>query len=239
MKRLLAAGLPRIFQICKCFRYGERGHLHLPEFTMLEWYCTGIDYKGLMHDCESMLLRVFEHLGMGLRVRYQGRDMDLAPPWERLTVSSAFGEYAGMTPEDALEKGVFDRVMVERIEPNLGVQKPVFLLDYPAGLASLARLSPGNRGIAERFELYMGGVELANGFSELTDPDEQRKRFLRDSETRKRMGKVPYPVAEKFLESLTHMPGSAGIALGVDRLAMILSDTGEIDQVVSFTPEEL
>jgi elongation factor P--(R)-beta-lysine ligase len=239
MKRLLAAGYPRIFQIGKCFRYGERGHMHLPEFTMLEWYRTEIDYRKLMEECESLLVWVSGYMGLDKSIRYQGEDIDLTEPWERKSVSRAFEEYAGLTPKDALEKGVFDRIMVERIEPNLGMQRPVFLFDYPAPLASLARLRPDNRELAERFELYMGGIEIANGFSELADSNEQRIRFERDSGIRQRMGKPPYPRAENFLESLKHMPEAAGIALGVDRLAMIIADSKEIDNVVSFTPEEV
>ena len=129
--------------------------------------------------------------------------------------------------------------MVNEIEPHLGVTKPTFLYDYPVSLAALARLRPDNPDFAERFEVFIGGLELANGFSELTDPQEQRARFERDLKQRCNSGKQVNPMAERFLKSLEHMPEAAGIALGVDRLAMIFADVSEIDTVVSFTPEEL
>ena len=144
-----------------------------------------------------------------------------------------------MTPEMALEKGVFDRVMAQEIEPHLGVVRPTLLYDYPAALAALARLRPDNRLLAERFEIYLGGLELANGFSELRDSGEQRARFERDRQERHHQGKEVYPVPERFLRSLEQMPEAAGIALGLDRLAMIFTDSPHIDRVVSFTPEDL
>ena len=139
----------------------------------------------------------------------------------------------------ALEKGCFDELMVQEIEPNLGMTKPTLLYDYPASLAALARLKPDNPEFAERFEIYFAGLELANGFSELTDPQEQRTRFERDKKKREKLGKEVYPTAEKFLKSLESMPEAAGMALGIDRLAMIFSGSPKIDDVVSFTPEEL
>ena len=239
MKRLLAAGYPRIFQISKCFREGERGSLHLPEFTLLEWYRTGIDYTMLMEECEALISSISKGIGVGTMVFSRGLEIDLSPPWERITVVEAFKRYASVSLEMALRKGRFDEVMVQEIEPNLGVSKPVFLYDYPNCVASLARLKPGKPEFAERFEIYMAGLELANAFSELTDPKEQRARFEKDQKKRHTLGKKVFPTAEKFLQSLEHMPEAAGIALGIDRLVMIYADSAKIDDVVSFTPEEL
>ncbi len=238
MKRLLSAGYPKMFQISKCFRRGERGTLHLPEFTLLEWYQTGTDYNGLMKECERLFIWVSRSLEMGENIRYRDMDIILKPPWERITVSDAFARYTSFTLEKAVEKGCFDDVMVGDIEPHLGINRPTFLYDYPASLAALARLKPENPEFAERFEIYIGGLELANGFSELTDPEEQRARFERDQHQRQNSGRQVYPMPERFLNSLEHMPETAGIALGVDRLAMIFTNSSRIDYVVSFTPEE-
>jgi len=239
MKRLLAAGYPRIFQFSKCFRAGERGNLHLPEFLLLEWYRTGIDYRTLMEECEALILSVSRSLGKGEKISYQGMEIDLRSPWEKISVREAFDRRASLPLQMALEKGCFDQVMVREIEPHLGITGPTFLYDYPASLAALARLRHDDQRFAERFEIYLAGLELANGFSELTDAREQRARFERDLQHRNDLGKEVYPMPESFLESLDHMPEAAGIALGVDRLAMIFTDAPKIDDVVFFTPEEV
>jgi lysyl-tRNA synthetase class 2 len=239
MKRLLAAGYPRIFQICRCFRQAERGETHLPEFTMLEWYHEGTDYMGLMDECEEMIIDVSCAAGFGDKIRYEALEIDLRKPWHRIPLRDAFHQYASLSLEEALSSGRFDEVMVAEIEPNLGFPRPTFLYDYPASLAALARLKKDDPRVAERFELYMAGLELANAFSELTDPQEQEARFQRDQERRRDLGKATYPLPEKFLKALPHMPESAGIALGVDRLAMLFCNEKSIDNVVSFTPEEL
>ncbi len=239
MKRLLASGFPKIFQISRCFRTGERGDLHLPEFSLLEWYRTGIDYKVLMNECEALIRFVSQRLDMGGKIPYLSNEIDLKKPWQRISVSAAFDRYATTSLKRALEEGCFDQIMVEEIEPNLGMTRPTFLYDYPAAMAALARLKPGNRALAERFEIYIAGLELANGFSELNDPVEQRARFERELQIRDAEGKETYPMPERFLRSLEHMPDAAGIALGVDRLAMLFSGALKIDEVVSFTPEEV
>lgn len=239
MKRLLAAGYDRIFQICRCFREGERGSSHLPEFTLLEWYRAGTDYRGLMDDCEEMLLHLSTALGFGKTIHYRGKAMDLTRPWPRLKVKQALMEYAGRDLEDVLADGSFDETLVTHVEPRLGFPKPTFLCDYPSSLAALARTKEKEPESAERFELYMAGFELANAFSELTDAREQEKRFELERQERQRLGKKAYPMPDKFLEALPFMPESAGIALGVDRLVMLFCDQKEIDAVVSFTPEEL
>ena len=235
MKRLLAAGYERIFQICPCWRGQERGSRHLPEFTMLEWYRTDIDYNSLMDECEALLTSLVPDGTL----RWQGQTLRLESPWERLTVSEAFHRYGSVSLEQALATETFDEVIAFEIEPKLGCERPTFLTEYPGSLAALARRKPGQPEVAERFELYVLGMELANAFSELTDASEQRQRFEAEESRRQAAGKPPYPLAEKFLTELPLMPESAGIALGLDRLVMLLTDANTIDEVVAFTPEEL
>jgi elongation factor P--(R)-beta-lysine ligase len=239
MKRLLAAGYEKIFQICRCWRDGERGSRHVPEFTLLEWYRAGSDYRGLMKECEALLPHVASALGLRQTLPFREFEIDLTPPWDRLSVEEAFGRYARISMKEALKQDLFDEAMVRDIEPRLGHGKPTFLFDYPAERGTLARLKKEDPTVAERFELYVGGLELANAFSELIDAEEQRKRFHLEEAYRRSMGKTPYPVVETFLEELDDMPPSAGIALGVDRLVMALLDAPSIDEVVAFAPEEL
>jgi len=239
MKRMLAAGYERLFQISHCWRAGERGRMHVPEFTMLEWYRTATDYRGLMDETELLIRSVAEGAGFGGVLSFRGNKIDIAAPWERITVRAAFEYYGGMTMEEALERNIFDEVMVERIEPRLGLGRPAFIHDYPACRGALARLKGDDPTVAERFELYLGGVEIANAFSELTDPVEQRARFAREAAFRSSRGQGAIPLPEKFLAELASMPPSAGIALGIDRLVMVLLDADSIDDVVAFTPEEL
>jgi lysyl-tRNA synthetase class 2 len=240
MKRMLAAGIPRIFQICKCFRQGERGRLHLPEMTLLEWYRADSDYLDMMDECEALINTVARmNRSEDDLLIYQGKEIKLTPPWPRISVSEAFEKLASMSIGEALAGGRFDEMMVEKIEPNLAQTRPVFLYDYPASRAALARLKPQDLGFAERFELYIGGLEICNAFSELTDPVEQRERFERETDDRRKAGKPVYPMPEKFLTALGNMPAAAGNALGIDRLVMLFSDAKQIDDVVAFTPEEL
>ncbi len=239
MKRLLAAGFPKIFQICKCFRRHERGARHLPEFTMLEWYRRDSGYLDLMDDCEALLRFVAVQMGEAETIAAGGAAVSLAGPWERLTVAGAFLRYGGMDVEAALAGDCFDEVLVRDIEPRLGRATPTFLYDYPAALGSLARLRPDSPAVAERFELYVGGVELANGFSELADPVEQRHRFDCERQRIAALGRKPAAMPESFLAALPDMGPAAGIALGVDRLLMLLLGAQSIDQVVPFTPESL
>ncbi len=240
MKRLVAAGAPRVFQICRCFRDGERGARHLPEFTLLEWYRAGVDYRALMAECEELLVHLLATLGRGPGLPWRGNVLDLAPPWPRFTVAEAFARWAGTTPAEALAAGTFDELVAFRVEPGLGaLGRPAFLVDYPAECAALARRRADAPHLAERFELYLGGLELANAFSELTDPAEQAARFERERQKRRRDGRADYPWPERFLADLARLPPCAGIALGVDRLVMLLAGAETIDQVVAFTPEEL
>jgi lysyl-tRNA synthetase class 2 len=239
MKQLLSAGFPRIFQICKCFRQNERGDRHLPELTMLEWYRAGGNYLDLMVECEELISRVARHLGTEDRLIYQNRAIDLTTPWLRLTVTEAFQIFGTISMKKALETDNFDTVMAMDIEPNLGYPNPVFLHDYPAQQGSLARLKPQDPAVVERFELYIAGIELCNGFSELTDATEQRERFEEEQRLRQALNKPVYPWPEKFLAALADMPAAGGNALGIDRLVMLFADAANIDDVVAFTPEDL
>jgi len=238
MKRLLSMGADKIFQICKCFRKGERGPRHLPELTMLEWYGTGQTYEDLMDQCQGLLRHIAKGLGMK-NLRYQGKQINLAGPFEKLTVHQAFEKFTSLSVETALETGQFDERISFEIEHNLGNNRPCILYDYPASLASLARLHPENRDLAQRFELYISGIELANGFTELTKQEIQRERFIGENLIRTKEGRPALPLPEKFLSDLDLMPEAAGIALGIDRLVMLFSDAPAIDEVVAFTPEEL
>ncbi len=238
MKRLLAAGYKRIFQICKCYRSGERGRVHLPEMTLLEWYAAGWDYKAMMASTRDLVIAVVQDVCGGDLV-YQGRRIELAGPWQEIPVAEAFRLYADVSMEKALAEGRFDEVMGLEIEPRLGWERPVFLKDYPAQLASLARLKKDDPAVAERFELYIAGLELCNGFSELTDAAEQRRRFAAEQKARRAAGKAIYPEAGPFLKALQYMPPAAGNALGLDRLVMLVCDAACIDDVVAFVPEQL
>jgi len=239
MKRLLADGYEKIFQICRCFRDNERGKKHLPEFTLLEWYWAGADYLQMMVLTEALIKKVALGIGIKGLLIYQGDKINLNCPWEKLTVKEAFNKFASITMEQAISQNLFNEILAFEIEPNLGRKKPLFLFDYPEVFGSLARLKPDNNLFAERFELYISGLELCNGFSELTDHQEQRKRFEKELVLRKLSGKKNLPMPEKFLKSLKKMPEAAGNALGIDRLVMLFANAGKIDEVVAFTPEEL
>jgi lysyl-tRNA synthetase class 2 len=239
MKRMMAAGYGKIFQICRCWREKERGSRHLPEFTLLEWYRAGADYQSLMDECEELIRSVARAVGLGQKIVFRGREVDLSEPWERISVKEAFHGYTQTSVTEALERNLFDEIMVQDIEPRLGVEKPTFIYDYPAQRRAMARLKQEDQAVSERFELYIGGLELANAFSELINAEEQRKHFLQENINRQSLGKRIYSVPDKFLAELDNMPPSAGIALGVDRLVMVFLDAKTIDEVVAFTPEEL
>ncbi len=239
MKRLLAAGYERIFQVCRCFRSAERGRCHLPEFTLLEWYQAHQDYVQMMATCEDLVRHVVRSVTGGEVLTYQGEAIDLARPFKRISVAGAFSAFAPLTVEKALALNRFDEIMVNEIEPYLPRDQPVFLYDYPAACSALARLKPADPSVAERFELYMGGLELCNAFGELADPDEQRARFEQERRRRANAGEPCPPMPEPFLKDLARMPPAAGNALGIDRLVMLLADADCIDAVVAFTPEEL
>ena len=239
MKRLLSMGAEKLFQICKCFRKDERGGRHLPELTLLEWYGKSHTYMDLMDQCEGLLRHIADGLNIGDCLSFQGKDISLASPFERLTVAEAFARYTDTTAESALSADRFDEILSFKIEPHLGLKRPCILHDYPAPLASLAKLHPTNTEVAQRFELYVAGLELANGFTELTDAAVQKQRFEKENSRRAERGQSPLPLPHKFLTDLKQMPDAAGIALGLDRLVMLFCDTLSIDEVVAFTPESL
>ena len=238
MKRLLAAGSGPIYQLCKAVRDGEAGRRHNPEFTILEWYRPGWDHHRLMDEMDELLSAV-----LGTRTG------------ERLTYGEAFMRYAEVDPhvepDDGLRRRVealgvpsagelgrddlLDLILTHVIEPKLGHCQPTFIHDYPASQAALARLRPGAPALAERFEVFVEGLELANGYHELTDPEVQRQRFEADLEARRRTGLPAVPIDEHLLAALEHgLPECAGVALGVDRLVMLAAGTREIGDVVAF-----
>jgi lysyl-tRNA synthetase class 2 len=239
MKRFLAAGYDRIFQIGPCFRKGERGEHHIPEFTILEWYKAHEDYSALANDCEQLLAAVSQDLFGRTGIESRGETINLAPPWQRVPVREAFLAHAGWDPLEEEERARFEQDLTEKVVPGLDKGTPVLLLDFPAYEASLARTKPEDPRIAERVELFAGGLELANGFSELTDPAEQRRRFEETNERRRARGEEAFPLPEKFLSFLDDLPPSAGIALGIDRLMMLFAGASHIDEVIALAPEDL
>ena len=241
MKRLLVDGHSRIFQITRAFRAGELGDRHNPEFTILELYRANADVEAIMRDTEQLVARV-----TGGFVHVEGRAIDVRPPLPRMTVCAAYARFADVDAIETLrlaehDEDRFYRLLVERVEPALAkLDHGVFLTEYPTAQASLARKKPSDPRVAERFELYVAGVELCNGFGELTDAVEQRARFVRDQEERARRGKPVYPLDERFLEALARgMPDSGGNAIGLDRLVALVTGSTSIRDVLSFTAEEL
>lgn len=260
-KKLLAAGEARIFTLARVYRNRERGPLHHPEFTMLEWYRVDEPYETLMQDCAALLATAAAVTGMDVFAWRRGTCDPRAVP-ERVTVADAFRQFAGIdllstvaaggttdgpalaaaarvagirvAPDDTWAD-VFSRVLVERVEPRLGFGRPAILCEYPISEAALARPAAHDPRVAERFELYACGVELANGFGELTDPAEQRRRFLAEMDEKQRVYGERYPLDEDFLAALARMPAASGIALGLDRLVMLATHAQRIDQVM-WTP---
>jgi lysyl-tRNA synthetase class 2 len=240
MKRLLADGWTRIYQIGPCFRRGEFGDRHNPEFTMLEWYRADAAMDDVVRDTEQLIADVSGgamHLGL--------RTIDVRPPFERVTVCDAFARFAGWSRERTLDAAANDpdryfRAMIDCVEPALErVDRGVVLADYPASQASLARRKPDDPELAERFEVYVAGVELCNGFGELTDAAEQRARFEHDRTERGASGLPVYPLDEKLLDALPRMPPSGGNALGLDRLVGLLCGTTRIGDVLAFSADEV
>jgi len=233
MKPLLAAGYEKIFQIGPAFRKGERGGHHLPEFTLLEWYRAGADYHALAEDCEGLFLRICRDHAPDGSVSYLGSSIQLSPPWPRRDVGEAFRTLAGWDPVSVRDPDRFEADLAERVLPGLDRGRPTFLMDFPEYEASLARSRADGSGRAERLELFVGGLELANGFSELTDPQEQRLRFERANRVRETRGAHAYPLPEAFLSCLERMPPAAGMALGLDRLVMLFAGASRIEEVTA------
>lgn len=236
MKRLLAEGMQRIFQLGPCFRSGEKGALHNPEFTMVEWYCAGADYEDVMAETAGLVLRVIaETTGRNI-IRRNGLEIDCSGDWDVVTVSSAFLKHAGWDPVEAYDADRFDMDLVSKVEPALISDRPVILKDYPAQAAAFARIrQEGGRSVAERWELYIAGLELANAYGELIDPAEQRGRLEAIAEERSRLGKEVYPQDEEFIRAVEQgIPACAGVALGLDRLIMLAAEERSIDGVRPF-----
>ncbi|MEE4166686.1 MAG: EF-P lysine aminoacylase EpmA [Desulfocapsaceae bacterium] len=243
MKRLMGRGAKRIFQLSPCFRKGESGRKHLEEFMMLEWYRQDADYTQLMDDCRSLLCHVMADLLKQKRFaaiikRSCLQEMELQQQWPRMSVEDAFLAFCPTTAGEALSKNLFDEMMVEHIEPQLGRILPLFLYDYPVQCSSLARRKESDPHVVERFEMYVNGLELANGFSELTDIEEQRSRFNQEIMRIKEMSGRDAQMPRRFLEDLQLIERAAGIALGFDRLLMLLMSKESINEVVSFSPAD-
>ena len=258
-KKLLAAGEQKIFEFARVFRDRERGDLHLPEFTMLEWYRADAAYDVVMADGIAVIARAAQTTGIG-RFSFRGSVADPFAEPERLTVANAYERYAGIDllatiadgngdrarlvaaakgrvriADDDTWSDIFSKVLVEHVEPNLGQGRLTILFEYPAPEAALARAKQSDPRVAERFEIYACGVELANGFGELTDPREQRRRFTLAMDEKQRRYGERYPLDEDFLDAVAHMPEASGVALGFDRLVMLASGAIRIDQMV-WTP---
>jgi lysyl-tRNA synthetase class 2 len=260
MKKLLAAGEERLLSFAPVFRNGERGPLHSPEFTMLEWYRANAPYERLMQDCAELLRLAADTTGHA-PWSFRGRHCDPRQEPERLTLADAFARWAAADllamldgPEPSLElmraacaaigiriapddtwSDLFSRILAERIEPHLGIGHPTILCEYPTHEAALARPAPHDPRVAERFELYVCGVELANAFGELTDADEQRRRLEAEMDEKARVYGERYPIDEEFLSALASMPPASGAALGFDRLVLLATGATHIDQVL-WTP---
>jgi lysyl-tRNA synthetase class 2 len=266
MKRLVAAGLPRIVQFCRCWRGEERGNHHEPEFTMIEWYRAGAALEDIAADCEAIIEVAARAAGTWPTVAVptgrgmQGTQLPVQAPFERLTVRGALSRFAGINlrgDESLLQMrhlaetagcnlgsatswdDIFFQIFLDKVEPHLGTQQPTFVFDWPLPLAALARSKPDDPLTVERFELYAAGLELANAFGELCDPDEQRARFEAESEQRRHLGKTVYPLDEKLLAALAHMPPTCGVALGFDRLVMLVTGAQSIRQVLAFADDEI
>ena len=257
-KKLLAAGEPRIFELARVWRNRERGPLHHPEFTLMEWYRAGDPYQVLMNDCARLL--ELTALAIGARtLRFRGHAIDPLLEVERITVADAFDSFAGIdllstvqadgttdraglaaaaqerrvrVAADDTWADIFSRVLVEKIEPRLGRDRATILCEYPVSEAALARPTASDPRVAERFELYACGVELANCFGELTDPAEQRRRFEAEMTEKARVYGERYPIDEDFLAALATMPEASGGALGLDRLVMLATGASRIEQVL-------
>jgi lysyl-tRNA synthetase class 2 len=239
MKRMLAAGYEKLFQFSHCFRQGERGRWHHPEFTMLEWYRAGADYTHIINDIERMVTALSGRLGCKNVIKYGGQDIDIRLPWPRVTVKDAFLKVAGWDPTSANDLRQFDMDFVTKAQPSFNPHRPTVLTDFPAAQASLARLKPGDASVAERAEVFIGGLELANAYSELTDAKEQERRFREAIEQIQRERQQPVPMPQSFIESLARLPPCGGVALGIDRLVMLFCDAQSIDDVMAFTVDNV
>lgn len=237
IKKLLAAGIGNCFEIAKCFRNEEEvSPLHNPEFTMLEWYRINADYKDIMKDFEQLFLKIIG----SKKLKYQDETYDLSTPWPRISVAQAFQKYAGKNVLKVSDED-FYKIFFNDIEPALAKsKKPFFIYDYPISQASLSRPKAEDPRFAERFEVFLAGVELGNCFSELIDAKVQKERFETDLAERKRLGKTIYPIDEDLIKALREgLPLVSGIAVGVDRLIMLASDAPSLADTLFFPANEL
>lgn len=235
MKRLLCQGYTNIFQIGPCFRKNEDGKIHSPEFSMLEWYRTNADYMDMLSDTRDLLLQIAERVETPRRIDCLGLEIDLESEWEEYTIAQAFRRFAGWNPIENFDRDRFDIDLVEKVEPALSGRRPTVLRDYPPELAALARCSRADPPIAERWELYIGGLEIANAYSELNDADEQKRRFEACARKRETAGKKVYGMDSEFMQAIQRgMPPAGGIALGVDRLIMLFTNSKSINDVKAF-----
>lgn len=235
MKRMLAAGYDRLFQISHCFRRGERGRWHNPEFTMLEWYRNGADYRQMIQDVERLVVTLASKLGLDTIVEYRGQDIDISLPWPRITVRDAFLHAAGWDPIAEPNSLQFDTDLVAKVLPSLATSRPTVLMDYPAAMAALARLKPDDAKVAERAEVFLGELELANAYSELRDAQEHERRFQQAIEQIYQEKGQQITMPRQFLKAVAQLPECGGVALGIDRLVMLLCNVDSIDEVIAFT----
>lgn len=244
IKKLLAAGIGNCFEITKCFRNEEEvSKLHNPEFTMLEWYRTESDYRGVMTDFENLFCEIIKDVNPNAdqsKWEYQGQTYDLSRPWPRISFEEAFRKYADRDLKDIKDED-FYKTFFNEVEPEiLKSKKPVFLYDYPISQAALARPKEENPKFAERFEVFVAGIELGNCFSELTDGGLQKERFEKDLSERKSQGKTQYPIDEDLIDALNSgLPTVSGIAVGVDRLVMLAADASSISETLFFPASEI
>ena len=261
MKRLLASGMERIFQFAHAFRNGERSPLHHPEFTMLEWYRADAGWRAVACDCRAIVMAALAvapaELRGGVGLAWNGRSCDPTAAWEYLSFADAFDRYTGIDilatdgdarrlwhaaakagfrlPDQGSWEDLVFHLMLDHIEPRLGSPVPTVLHDYPVAMACLARANPSDPRVAERFEIYVAGIEVANGYGELNDPALQRARFIADETRRQALYGGAMPLDEAFLDALAEMPAAAGVALGFDRLVMLMTGATRIDDVL-WTP---
>jgi len=234
MKRMLAAGYEKIYQIGPCFRPGELGHRHQPEFTMLEWYRLESDWRQLAKDIMELTIHLVKKTGKHA-VSFRGNMLELTAPWPEITVDEAFRRYAGADVDKACEDGNFEEILVSQVEPHLGQGKPQFLTEYPLACSGLSRQFPERPNRVERWELYASGVEIANACTELTDAVEQERRFIETAELRERENRPVYGIDQPFMNALhLGMPQAAGVAIGLDRLVMMFCGADSIEDVIAF-----
>jgi EF-P lysine aminoacylase GenX len=258
-KKLLAASSGNIYEITKSFRNTDiEGHFHNPEFTLLEWYRISSDYKETMKDCQQLIRFLNNNKPL---LTYQGKQLDISKPFLRISAAEAFEKYAGVKQKDlfSLDKirsaaeenklaikrndsweDIYNLLFLQAVEPNLGMEQPTIIYDFPGQFAPLAKPNPQNPKFKKRFEVYLFGVELADAYDELTDPKLQKKEFIKEENLRKKLNKTPHPADKDFLEALKKgLPDCSGVALGIDRLTMIFTDQTDINNVILFAGEEI